>query len=99
MDAIKKMPNQLNDTSGSRIADLFAAVMEKSPANAAWEATSSQYQPPNAPALSAPSSDGMRASKGGNKRTPANLLPVSNAAANLAQKQQRFTPTDDATAN
>jgi hypothetical protein len=76
MDAIKKMPNQLNDMSGSHIADLFAAVMEKSPANAAWEATSSQYQPPKAPVHSAPSSDGMRASKGENKHTSANSSSV-----------------------
>jgi hypothetical protein len=99
MDAIKKMPDQLNDTAGSRFTDPFAVVMESSPANATREATASQVQPTKAPALSALSSDGMRTSKGENKRTFATTLPVSKAAASLAQKQPRFTQTDDAAAN
>jgi hypothetical protein len=100
MDAMEKMPDQLNDTAGSGITDPFVVVTESSPANATREATASQDQPTKAPALSAPSSsDGMHANKGGKMCTSATSLPVSNAAASSAQKQQRFTPTDDVATN
>ncbi len=94
MDSIEKMPgNLLNETAGSRITDPYAVVTENLnilPANAARAAPASHDQPLEA--------NGMQASKGGDKRT----LPSSHfgpdAAATLAQKRRRLSPTDDAAA-
>ncbi len=94
MDLIKKVPgNHSNVAAGSRITDLYIVITEESnslPVNAAWAAHAPQDQPPKA--------DGMKASKGGDKRTSPSLPSLSDAAANLATKQRRLPPTDDTAA-
>ena len=94
MDLIKKMPGyHPNVPVGSRIADPFAVITEESntlPVNAARAAHAPQEQPPKA--------HGMKASKGGDKRTLHSLPSLSDGAASLATKRRRLPPTDDAAA-
>jgi hypothetical protein len=91
MELIEKVPgDHSNVTPGSRITDSFAVITKElttSTANAAQTAHAQQDQPPKANAL--------HASERGNKRTSSSSFSLSDAAAYLATKQRRSTPTDD----
>jgi hypothetical protein len=94
MDSIEKVPgDQPNVPAGSRITDPFAVVTKDSNislANAASAARALQDLPPEALR--------MRASEGGDKRTPPSSILSLDAAASLASKRRRLPPTDDAAA-
>jgi hypothetical protein len=95
-----KMQDQVSmPTAGGHITDPFVVVMEMqqmtSPAG-----TTTLNGPSSLPYLSRSSiSDATQVSKGGNKRTSAEVSSSSNAAANSKSKARCLAPTDDAMAN
>jgi len=95
-----KMQDQVSmPTAGGCITDPFVVVTETQPTNSP-AGTTTLNGPSSLPYLSRSSiSDATQVSKGGNKRTSAEVSSSSNTAANSQSKARCLAPTDDAMAN
>jgi hypothetical protein len=102
MDMTKRMPGQPNEMAGRPITDPFAVITEDSnnpPANATQAASASDGRPPDVPTQLTITDQVMRTLEGGNKHASTSSTSALSAAANLNQKHQRCSPSDDARAN